>query len=119
MARDVMNAPSHLIVDHKDGNVLNNQKENLRLCYNIQNLQNRRKQRRKTSSKYKGVSLRYTGKWLAEIQFSDVESQKVRVRLGLFLLEEEAAKAYDQAARYYHGEFAALNFPGMGEQSCL
>jgi hypothetical protein len=31
--------------------------------------------------------------------------------IGIFKDEEEAARAYDKAARELHGEFAALNFP--------
>lgn len=35
----------------------------------------------------------------------------VRHRLGDYATAEEAAKAYDNAARLYFGEFARLNFP--------
>ena len=120
MSREIMNAPVRLEVDHIDGNRLNNQRSNLRVCAHAQNSQNRKKTKEKTKSKYKGVSLFLrTRKWRAYIAFRDVFGQQIRLHLGSFSLEEDAAKAYDKAARYYFGEFAALNFPGEGEVSCL
>lgn len=108
------------LVDHKDHNKLNNQKYNLRICTYIQNLRNQKKQKGKVSSKYKGICFhRWRKKWQASIEFQDCLSQRNSVYLGLFLSEKKAAEAYDKAARKYFGEFAALNFPGKGEQSCL
>jgi hypothetical protein len=60
----------------------------------------------KNSSTYKGVS-KCQGKWRTCITIN-----KERTYLGRFDSQIEAAKAYDEAARKYHGEFPELNFPG-------
>lgn len=89
-------------LDHKDCNGLNNSIDNLRECCQIQNSQNRRKGSGK--SKYKGVHF-FKGKWVARIQ---VKGE--RKYLGSFESEEEAAKAYDNSAKFYFGNWANLNF---------
>lgn len=93
--------------DHKDGNKLNNQKDNLRYCKSFQNCQNRTK-REGVTSKYKGVSLlKYPNSnttWQAHIM---VKSKAIG--LGHFNSEEDAALAYNEAAKKHHGEFAKLN----------
>jgi hypothetical protein len=86
-------------VDHIDGNGLNNCRANLRLCTQSQNLGNQRK--RGVLSRYKGVNHRRDTKLC---------------HLGSYATEECAAKAYDHAARQYHGEFARLNFPMQHER---
>lgn len=117
MSREIMKAPPYLDVDHRNGNRLDMQKFNLRICNRSQNVQNSRK-RKSTSSKYKGVCFVYKS-WRTDICFRDIFGQQVRLRLGHFSSEEEAARAYDDEARKKFGEFAALNFPGEGERSCL
>jgi len=92
-------------IDHKDGNGLNNQKNNLRLATSTQNTRNS-KPNKNTSSKYKGVSYRKDAKkWRSIINFN-----KKVIRLGCFTDEIEAAKAYDEKAKELFGEFAWLNF---------
>lgn len=94
------------IVDHKDGNTLNNQKSNLRLCTPTQNCRNRRAKTNGTS-KYIGVTTSRSSlnkRWIAQIIDNGVNHY-----LGYFKSEEEAAKAYNEAAKKYHGEFARLN----------
>lgn len=94
--------------DHIDRNPLNNIKSNLREATHQQNMFNRTKQKG-TSSKYKGVTwLKTTNKWKAQIQIN-----KKHVYLGSFLLEIDAAEAYDKAAKRCFGKFAALNLPQL------
>jgi hypothetical protein len=96
-------------VDHRDCNGLNNQRSNLRICTRIQNCCNQLASPRSATG-YKGVN-RVGNHWRADICFSHK-----RYALGRFVTLEEAARAYDDAARKYHGEFARLNFPRAGEQ---
>jgi hypothetical protein len=103
MHRFIMNAPKDQMVDHRNGNTLDNRKSNLRLATRAMNLQNS-KLRSDSNCKYKGVSKR-GHKFVARIQ---VAVDK-RLFLGYFKTEEEAAKAYNKAATEHFGEFANLN----------
>lgn len=96
--------PDAPMVDHINGNGLDNQRHNLRACTKAQNQRNVRKQA-STSSRYKGVYWhQQNGKWLARAQ---------KQYLGCFSNEEEAAIAYDKAALSLFGAFAQLNFPEL------
>jgi hypothetical protein len=96
------------LTDHKNGSGLDNQRTNLRHATARQNQYNLRPQINK-SSRYKGVCwLKDRKVWRAMIRTPDK-----RLYLGSFAIEEEAARAYDDAARHWHGEFARLNFPEM------
>lgn len=90
-------------IDHKDNNRLNNLEENLRICTHFNNAKNRKNSPH--SSKYKGVSwsTKYR-KWRATIMINNKQKY-----LGLFSIEEDAAKSYNTAASHYFGEFAQLN----------
>lgn len=91
-------------IDHKDGNGLNCTRDNMRPATNTQNSQNKRKTSRNTSG-YKGVS-RFRGRWRAKICVNYLD-----IHLGVWDTAFAAALAYDKAAKIYHGEYAALNFP--------
>lgn len=95
-------------VDHKNMNRLDNRRENLRPCTQSQNLANSKKRPHNTSG-FKGVNW-HTGTkaWAARLGF-----QNKRIHLGYFKTAEEAARAYDAAAKQYFGEFARLNFPSQ------
>lgn len=110
MHRQIMNVlfNNKIIIDHKDRNGLNNQRENLRRCSRSQNNINSTK-RKKSTSIYKGVSYEASGrslkKWVAQVYFN-----KKQYWIGRFNTESEAAKAYDKKAFELHGEFAVMNF---------
>lgn len=93
------------LYDHIDRNPFNNVTSNLRKCTVTQNIQNRVKWVKNSSSKYKGVCWhKKCKKWSAQIGV-----KKAQVHLGLFETEEAAALAYNKAALEHFGEFAHLN----------
>jgi hypothetical protein len=90
--------------DHIDGNTLDNRRENLRVATTSQNNANRGPQKNNTSG-YKGVSRdKWRSKWRAQIQIGGRYEC-----LGNFDTKEEAAVAYNHAARERYGEFAYQN----------
>lgn len=93
------------VIDHQSGDGLDNRRKNLRFCSHAENMRNRRKSSAATTSKFKGVWIdsRY-GKWIAEVRQGGG-----RWRVGPFDNEIDAARAYDRAARVFHGRFAKTN----------
>jgi hypothetical protein len=114
MHRLIMGEPEGLQVDHCNGDTLDNRKENLRLATPTQNMVNQRL-RSDNATSYKGVSAdRRRGGFNAFVTTPNHNTKN----LGHFKTAEEAALAYDEAARALHGTFARYNFPRDGEQSC-
>lgn len=100
------NKDKNLQIDHKNRNILDNTRYNLRLLTHSQNQFNRPKQANNTSG-YKGVTLhKKNNKYVAHIRLLGK-----LVYLGSFGIAEEAARAYDKAAKTNIGEVAILNFP--------
>jgi hypothetical protein len=113
MHRLILNAKRGQIVDHASGDGLDNRRENIRICTHAQNMQNRRKSATATVTKYKGVSVLSSRARRARPYQAEIEAFGERVFLGSFLTAEKAAKAYDRAARIFHGKFARTN-AGLG-----
>ena len=104
--REIMNPPKGVLIDHRNGDGLDNRRGNLREATHSQNGCNSRK-RTNTSSQFLGVYFNKTKRLWA----SSIKSHGKRIWLGYFKSEVDAARAYDRAAIKYHGEFARLNFP--------
>lgn len=110
MHTDVMGVPPKgYVIDHINGNSLDNRKSNLRICLFSQNAKNQKNRThykgKKCSSIYKGVSWhKKSKKWIAYIMV-DYKC----IYLGTFSDEKEAGKEYNKNASIYFGEFARLN----------
>jgi len=103
MHREITNAPEDMYVDHINHDTLDNQRSNIRLATSAQNSYNVR-MKRSNSTGYKGIDRLPSKNWRARIRFSGT-----RLTVGIFSKKEDAARAYNEAAIKYHGEFACLN----------
>jgi len=93
-----------LQADHINKNTLDNRLENLRIATSAENCRNRRKRRDNTSG-YIGVSWhKRECKWRTQIK-----TDGIMKHIGYFRNKHDAARAYNEAALKYHGEFAELN----------
>lgn len=100
MHRVIMDAPKDRQVDHKDGNGLDNRRENLRLATMTQQRMNQGIQSNNTSG-FRGVAWdRTTRGWKAKIHV-----HRKGIYLGQFSTPQEAAIAYEAAAKRIFGEF--------------
>jgi hypothetical protein len=102
MHRVIIDAPPGAVVDHINGDRLDNRRVNLRLCTAAENARNMRVE---GAIPYKGVSLD-RGRFRASI----THEGRI-IKIGRFDDAVAAARAYDDRARELFGEFARLNFP--------
>jgi len=101
--RFIIGALAAQLVDHINGDGLDNRRANLRIATRAQNCANAF-YRNKTG--YRGVYANSTNRYRASIWIDGK-----RIELGNYRSPIAAALAYDAAARQAHGEFARLNFP--------
>lgn len=94
------------LCDHKDGNGLNNQRENIRPATYGQNSMNKAHCRRNLSG-YKGVVLNRENKYRKYCAV--IIANGKRIFGGGFKTPEEAARKWNEMAREQHGEFAYQN----------
>lgn len=115
MHRFILNAPKDIQVDHANHDPLDNRRSNIRPCTHRQNIQNLSRVR---GDLPKGVSL-----WAPSRRFAAnyapgftryrtrITVNGRRIHVGTYRTVEEAARAYDDAAKKHFGEFAFLNYP--------
>ncbi len=97
----IMKTPKGLQTDHIDGDGLNNQRSNLRVCTQSENRMNTGGYKNNKSG-FRGVYWKAeTKKWAAQITAGGKQFS-----LGYFKTKELAHEAYCRACVKYHGEFA-------------
>lgn len=102
--RWLLDAPDDRVVDHINGDTLDNRTCNLRACTMAENIRNNTGWRVRRQA-YKGVSL------VGQRFMARITHERRERYLGVFAAAEDAARAYDAAALELHGAFARLNFP--------
>jgi hypothetical protein len=110
MHRAITRPESGFVVDHINGDGLDNRRSNLRICTVSQNNSNRRGALVPQSSRFKGVKRR---------QGTHAKPWAVSYRdryIGIFESEEDAARAYDAAAKADQPDFCLLNFDESGKE---
>lgn len=106
MHRVILWTPDEMLVDHRNGNGLDNRRANLRAATHAENQRNR--VAKPSNTGFRGVTFdRSKGNFIATIR----DGKKKRT-IGRFKTAETAAVARDEAARRLHGSFAILNYPG-------
>lgn len=91
-------------VDHVNGDGLDNRKVNLRIVTRAQNTRNRGVSKNRVLQ-FKGVEKNH----MCATYRAQIRLKNKKVHLGCFRTAEEAAHAYNRAAKKAWGKFARLN----------
>jgi len=100
----ILPAPKGMMVDHINGNGLDNRRCNLRLCVKVENQRN---QRPRFGKRFKGVH--FNTRLISKPWSASIRVKYKTLHLGYFATEIEAAKAYNAAAKKYFKQFAYFN----------
>lgn len=103
--RVLMDCPSNMVVDHINGDGLDNRSCNLRLATRSQNNMNRRVGLGGKTG-IRGVLYSEERK----VYYARIKVKGKNIYLGTFVTAEEAAKAYADASAKYHGEYGRTHF---------
>ena len=98
--REILHVGEGMVVDHKDGDGLNNRRDNLREATAHQNQRNQKKRKDNTSGKKGAYFHKIVGRYAAQIAVNGVQRH-----VGYFDTIDEAHAAYCEASKKYHGEF--------------
>jgi hypothetical protein len=117
MHRRILGITDGVLADHINGDILDNRIQNLRVANRNQNQWNSKP--RHGTSQYKGVYWhKHNRLWYATLQYYNqriyIKQFNKEIVSGVDVGEIKAAKAYDEAAKKYYGNFARLNFPEEG-----
>lgn len=99
--RVILDAPRGKVVDHINGDPLDNRSTNIRLCDQRDNAKNQKARKNKTG--YKGV-YKKANKYVARIR-----NNYQYIHIGIYKTAKEASEAYNKKAIELHGEYARLN----------
>jgi HNH endonuclease/AP2 domain len=95
--RFITDCPKGKVVDHINGNGLDNRRENLRICTHVENMNNMHKKNCGKYSDFRGVSFhKPSNLWVSNIQVNNK-----RIHVGYFKTEEEAIEATKKAREIY------------------
>lgn len=92
------------VIDHKNGNPLDNRRANLRVCTVAENTRNVRASKSNETGVL-GVSKTKNGRFRARIVADGIEHH-----IGTFDTVEEAVKARNEAENTYHGDFGSHRY---------
>jgi len=104
MSRLILDAPAFMQVDHKNGNPLDNRRENLRLATPAENCRNRKQQSNNTTGERGVYWHKQLGKWAVRVR----RDGKL-VNGGIFKTFESAVVAARILRELLHAEFSGLS----------
>jgi hypothetical protein len=102
--RLVVDAKEGEVVDHINGDTLDNRKQNLRIVTAVSNARNRTAKKAGCTSRYIGVSRNERGEWVAQVSLADQPRHVYRGKS-----EHEAAAARDLAVIKDGCEYSTVN----------